>query len=124
MIDSGDWQTEPQPKLPESYSKYKVLYRIGFQYQGFKFLGEYLKGTIDKHPIWFIKPFVKEFDNIIVFSDIIKSSKKWQRNIYDITINNDRIKKILNNFRENNIFYSDDLTGTDFKQAIDFSIRR
>ena len=67
----------------------------------------------------------KEFkDNILVFTDIVKLNKKYQRNIYDITINNDRIKNILSTFREGNIFYSTDLCGTDFKQAIDFSIRR
>lgn len=122
MIDSGDWQTESQPKLPKSYSEYKVIFRVGFYYQGFKFLGEYLKG--DKNPIWFVKPFNKEFDNLLVFSDIIKTDRKWQRNIYDLTFKNEGIQKVLNNFRESNVFYSDDLTGTDFKNAIDFQIRR
>lgn len=122
MIDSGDWQTEAQPKLPKSYAEYKVLFRVGFYYQGFKFLGEYLKA--DKNPIWFVKPFSKEFDNLLVFSDIIKTDRKWQRNIYDLTFKNEGVQKVLNNFRESNIFYSDDLTGTDFKNAIDFQIRR
>ena len=38
MIDSGTWQSRPQPKLTESKNKYKILYRIGFQYKGFRFL--------------------------------------------------------------------------------------
>ena len=71
-----------------------------------------------------MKPFNKEFDNLLVFSDIIKTDRKWQRNIYDLTFKNEGIQKVLNNFRESNIFYSDDLTGTDFKNAIDFQIRR
>lgn len=74
--------------------------------------------------MWFVKPFNKEFDNLLVFSDIIKTDRKWQRNIYDLTFKNEGIQKVLNNFRESNIFYSDDLTGTDFKNAIDFQIRR
>jgi len=74
--------------------------------------------------VWFVKPFNKEFDNLLVFSDIIKTDRKWQRNIYDLTFKNEGIQKVLNNFRESNIFYSDDLTGTDFKNAIDFQIRR
>lgn len=101
-----------------------MLFRIGFYYQGFKFLGEYIKSQKENNPVWFIKPYNKEFDKILVFSDIITTSKYYQRNIYDITIKNDRIQKILNNFRESNVFYSDDLTGTDFKNAIDFSVRR
>jgi hypothetical protein len=31
---------------------------------------------------------------------------------------------LYNTFRENNIFYSDDLCGTDFKQVIDFEIKK
>ena len=38
MIDSGTWQSRPQPKLTESKNKYKILFRIGFQYKGFRFL--------------------------------------------------------------------------------------
>lgn len=71
-----------------------------------------------------MKPYNKEFDNLLVFSDIIKTDRKWQRNIYDLTFKNEGIQKVLNNFRESNVFYSDDLTGTDFKNAIDFQIRR
>ena len=37
MIDSGEWQTDIQPKLPKSYKNYRVLFRFGFQYKTFKF---------------------------------------------------------------------------------------
>lgn len=126
MVDKGNWQTFPQPHLPKSYNKYKVLFRFGFQYQGFKFLCEYLldKET-NKNPIWFIYPFFKEFENkIIVFSDVIKVSKYWQRDIYNISIKNEKIRNLLMTFKENKIFYASDLCGTDFKQVIDFQIRR
>ena len=73
MIDSGSWQTFPQPHLPKSYKEYKVLFRFGFQYKGFKFICEYLVDRKTKNsPIWFIYPYIKEFSNkIIVFSDVI-----------------------------------------------------
>lgn len=123
MIDSGAWQTQPQPKLDKSKNLYKILYRIGFQYQGFRFLSDLL--TDDNNIFWFVYPYSKEFkDNIIIFSDEIKVKRNWQRDIYNVSIKNDRLRKILDTFRENQIFYSDDLTGTDFKQAIDFSIRK
>ena len=38
MINTGAWETSPQPQLPKSYKDYDVLYRFGFQYQNFKFL--------------------------------------------------------------------------------------
>lgn len=126
MIDSGAWQTYPQPHLPKSYNKYQVLFRFGFQYQGFKFLCEYLMDKeTEKEVCWFIYPYYKEFrKNLIVFSDIIKISKYWQRDIYNISIRNDKLRNLFMTFKENKIFYSSDLCGTDFKQVIDFSIRR
>lgn len=126
MIDSGSWQTFPQPHLPKSYKEYKVLFRFGFQYKGFKFLCEYLQDKEDYTNVcWFIYPYSKEFsDKLIVFSDIIKISNFWQRDIYNITIKNDKLKNLFMTFKENKIFYANDMTGTDFKQVIDFNIRR
>lgn len=126
MIDTGEWQTLPQPKLPKSKKEYKILFRIGFFYKNFKFLAEFLMDRETKDTCWFIFPYYKEFSKkLVVFSDMIKTNVLWQRNIYDITIRNDNLKKLfLTSFRESCIFYSDDLCGTDFKQAIDFDIRR
>lgn len=125
MINTGAWETHPQPHLPKSYNNYKILYRFGFQYQNFKFLCEYLINKEDKNPIWFIRPYYKEFSNkLIVFSDIIKVSKYWQRDIYNISIKNDKLRNLFMTFKENRIFYANDMTGTDFKQVIDFQIRR
>lgn len=126
MINTGAWETKPQPHLPKSYNNYECLYRFGFQYQGFKFLSDYLVDKEDrKNHCWFIRPFYKDFSNkIIVFSDVIKISKYWQRDIYNISIKNDKLKNLFNTFKENKIFYSSDLCGTDFKQVIDFQIRR
>ena len=125
MVDSGSWQTVPQPHLPKSLKDYKKIYTFGFQYKGFKFLCDYLKDIESKEVCWFIYPFYKDFsDKIIVFSDEIKISKYWQRDIYNPSFNNDGLKKLFGTFKENKIFYSDDLCGTDFKQVIDFIIRR
>lgn len=125
MLNKGTWQSDPQPHLPKSYNNYKVLFRIGFMYKEFKFLGELLKDNESKESCWYIYPYEKDFkDNLLIFTDIVKLNKKYQRNIYDITINNDRIRNALETFREGNIFYSTDLCGTDFKQAIDFNIRK
>ena len=125
MMNKGSWQSDPQPKLPKSKKEYKILYRIGFLYKDFSFLGEYLYDKEEKETVWFIYPYQKTFkNNLIIFSDVIKSSKRYQRNIYDLSFKNDKLSKILSSFREGQIFYSSDLCGTDFKQAIDFSIRK
>lgn len=123
MIDKGAWQTTPQPKLPKSYKNYSVVYRFGLCFKGFKFIAELLEDGEDL--IWFVYPFEKDFDNdIIVISDEIKTSSNWQRNIYNISIKNEKLQNLLNTFTEEKIFFSSDLCGTDFKQVIDFSIRR
>lgn len=125
MINTGAWETSPQPHLPKSYKYYNVLFRFGFQYQNFRFLSEYLMDKETKETCWFIKPYYKIFsDKIIVFSDIIKISRYWQRDLYNISIKNEKLKNLFMTFKENKIFYASDLCGTDFKQVIDFTIRR
>lgn len=125
MLNSGSWQVTPQPKLSKSIKEFKTLYKIAFCYQGFKFIGKLIQDIEDKNICWFIQPYEGDFtDDIIIFSDIIKTDRNYQRNIYDITIKNEKLKNIFSTFREGNIFYASDLCGTDFKQVIDFSIRR
>lgn len=126
MIDKGEWQTDIQPKLPKSYKAYNILFRFGFQYQSFKFICEYLVDKQEKKfPCWFIYPYNKNFgDKFIVFSDEVKISPYWQRDIYNITIKNEKLKHLFQSFREDKIFYSSDMCGTDFKQVIDFNIKR
>ena len=124
MINTGAWETKPQPHLQKSYTDFTKIFCIGFQYQGFRFLGDLLMDNDTKEICWFIKPYFKEFDDkTIVFSDLIKVSMFWQRDIYNITIPNDKLRKLCKTFREDIIFFSDDLTGTDFKQVIDFKIK-
>lgn len=124
MVDKGEWQADKQPKLPESYSNYKVVYRIGFLYQGFKFLAEYLTSN-KKEFVWFVKSYYKEFnDDLLVFSDEVRVSPYWNLNPYDNMIPNKKIKMLMDTFRESNIFYSDNLTGTDFKKVINFLIKK
>lgn len=78
-----------------------------------------------KESMFFIYPKNTEFKKgTLVISDTIKESSYWQRDIYNMNINNKNLKNLLASFRESNIFYSSDLCGTDFKQVIDFSIKR
>ena len=129
MIESGAWQTKPQPKI-ENIKDYKILFKVGFLFKGFKFIGQYMYNLVSRETIWYIYPYTRhEFKNkMLVFSDIVKNNMLWFRNPYEIVMNNKKVeskyKKLFDTFRESNIFYSDDLTGTDFKQAIDFSIKK
>lgn len=125
MINGGSWQSSPQPHLPKSYSDYEVLFRCMFLYKSFKFAAEYLLDKDGYETCWFIYPYNGKIDDkTIVFSDIIKVSKYWQRDIYNTDFNNQKLNDLFKTFRETNIFYASDLCGTDFKQAIDFTIRK
>lgn len=126
MIDKGAWQTQPQPHLPKSRKCYKMLFRCAFQYQSFRFIGEYLVDKDDRNnTCWFVYPKYTEIKKgTLVFSDTVKIDMLWQRDIYNISIPNNKLKLLFQTFRDGNIFYSDDLCGTDFKQVIDFDIRR
>lgn len=128
MMNDGSWQSNPQPHLPKSYKCYKVAFRFIFQYQSFRFISELLQDKEEKDKIcWFIYPMddKKEIKkNQLVISDKIDINPYWQRNIYDITLKSESLKNILSTFREDKIFYCNDLVGTDFKQVIDFTIRR
>lgn len=126
MIDKGNWQANPQPHLPKSIKEYNFIYRIGFLYQGFKFLADFL---IDKEDstkkVFFIYPYFKEFKkDLHIVSDIVNPSPYWHRDLYSIKTKSTRLQKVLEYFTEANIFYSNDLCGTDFKQVIDFNIKR
>ena len=125
MLNKGEWQSDPQPHLPKSYKEYKVLFRMMFIYQAFKFICELLMDNETKNVCWFIYPTESEPKNdIIVFSDMVKTSPYWQKDIYNPDIRNDKLRDLLKTFRESNIFYASDMCGTDFKQVIDFSIRK
>lgn len=125
MLNKGNWQSDPQPHLPKSYKAYKCLYRMVFFYKGHKFLAEYLKEKEGSECCWFIKPKYTEIKNkTLVFSDVVKTNKYWQRDIYNPLLKNDRLKKFLYEFRESQIFYASDLCGTEFKNSIDFDIRK
>ena len=80
---------------------------------------------ITKETCFFVYPKSTEFrENTIVFSDQVKVNKYWQRDIYSNSIANKNLQNLFSKFRESNIFYSSDLCGTDFKQVIDFSIKK
>lgn len=125
MLNKGSWQVDPQPHLSKSYNCYKMMFRMIFFYKSFKFIVEYLFDKETKDSCWYVYPYKGEIkNNIIVFSDQIRESRYWQRDIYNPLIKNKQIVDLLKTFKENRIFYASDSCGTDFKQAIDFEIRK
>lgn len=110
MINTGAWESAPQPHLPKSRKEYNSIFRFGFEYQGFRFLCDLLVDKLTKEDCFFIYPKKTDFYlKTIVFSDKVKISKYWQRDIYNISIENQKLKHLFSNFKENKIFYASDL---------------
>lgn len=125
MINNGSWQSDPQPHLPKSFNAYKSTLNVMFVYQDFKFVASYLFDKEENISVWFVKPYNGEInDHTIVFSDQVKTSPYWQRDIYNTEFPNKKINDVLKTFRESNIFFATDLCGTDFKQVIDFTLKK
>ena len=126
MIGSGEWMTTPQPHLPKSVNEYDKKFRLIFYFKHLKFIGELLLDKKLGDIAWFIYPYEGEIDDkTLVISDVIKPNRYYQRDIYNVDLNNEKLRFMLGKtFREGNIFYATDLTGVEFKQAIDFVIRR
>lgn len=125
MINKGSWQSDPQPHLPKSLNEYKSRFSFMFVYQDFKFACSYLQDKEEGLYVFFVKPYKGDIDDkTIVFSDQVKPSPYWQRDIYGTEFPNKALNDLFRSFREGIIFYATDLCGTDFKQVIDFTIRK
>ena len=125
MLNSGSWQSDPQPHLDKSINCYNVIIRCVFEYKGFRFLGSYMMDQETGEKVWFICDKHNDIKKgTFVFSDLVDQDSKTFRDPYTVKTKNKKMEMIFNDFRENKIFFSTDLTGTDFKQAIDFTIRR
>lgn len=124
MIDSGAWIVNSQPTI--EIQDYNSWLKFGFQFKGYKFICEVLTAKIKPNDfIFYIKPYYKDFsEKFIVFSDVIKPSIYWQTDIYNCNFRNQKLNNLLKDFKESKIFYCNDMTGTDFKQVINFAIRK
>lgn len=125
MLNNGSWQSDPQPHLDKSIKHYNVIFRCVFDYKGFRFLASYMQDMETGETVWFIcDKHTDILKGTFVFSDVVEQNNKTFRDPYSVNTRNKRVEYILNDFRENKIFYATDLTGTDFKQSIDFNIKR
>lgn len=125
--NKGAWENDPQPHLPESYNNYDIKFRMLFKYGSFMWIAEFLYDEETNNYCWYIYPYKgKISDDIIVISDEVRFDKHWFTSINSLLMSttNIALKRVLSTFTKNNIFYANDLCGTEFKHAIDFEIVR
>lgn len=120
MLNNGAWQADIQPVFRDRLKEYRVMFTVIFYFQDFTFLARYICKS--KNKIWYIVPKSTPIkDKTFVISDIINQSIYWRIEPYQFE--QQKIRMIMDTFRESNIFYSDYLTGTNFKKAINFTIK-
>lgn len=116
MITSGAWQSESQPHLQKSIKFYRIDYEIVVQFQNYKFLCQLLSDKKTNDLLWYVMPKTTEIKkDTRVISDCVNQSVLYTSKIIPIADGEILPFKIL---KDGNIFFSDNLTGTDFKNVL------
>lgn len=115
-ISKGEWETEEQPHIKGHRDDYKCIYSVVMKYDKSAFLCEFLQG-IDSPDLftWYVSPKTTPIQN----------NTRVVANSYNInplcTIGfiplNQNENIIFNMLKQGKVCYSDNLTGTEFKQC-------
>ena len=115
QIVSGEWDTVDVPKLPRKYYEYEKVYEILLKYQKFEFVIELLVEPKEGGTLCHIYPSTKRRKIYRVITDTFSDKP-------NITSKLDTKKKpeaiMANCFRLDKVCFSDNLTGSDFKNIM------
>lgn len=115
QILSGEWETEDVNKLPGKQSDYDWVYSMKVVYQDFKFMMNLLI-SVDGGKLVYIYPLTHDKDVQRVLSDEFSDNPLVSAKL---DLNKRAEKLIAECFRLNKVCYSDNLTGSDFKNVND-----
>ena len=115
QIVTGEWDTIDVPKLPRKQYEYEKVYEFLLQYQKFSFVVELLLEPVNGGKILHVYPYTgnRKINRIITneFSDLPNVTSKL-----DIS---KRVEQyIIDCFRLDKICYSDNMTGSDFRNVL------
>lgn len=111
QIITGEWDTKDMPKLPKKQSDYELLYELLVRYQKFTFCLQLLAEKSEGGLVVFVYPFngVRNIDRVITDEH---SDSIWVSAQLDTSR---RPEALINKcFKTGKVFYSDNLTGSDF----------
>lgn len=115
QITSGEWEVNDCPKLLKPYAFYNMLYEIDIQYGEFKYIMQLLSDGETGGTFVYIYPNTTGRKIRRVITNIFNVDPMITNGL------NPRIKAeclISECFRTGKVCYSDNLTGTDFKQIL------
>jgi len=115
MIKSGEWQSHKQRKLEHPFYEYRIIYTMVLEYDTHLFLMQFLRHESGSY-IWFVSrkttP-IKKGTRLI--SDNLIESELCTIGLIPL---NENETILFHYLKTGKIAYSDNLTGTEFKQAL------
>lgn len=115
QIISGEWDTIDVPKLPRKYYEYEKVYEILLRYQKFEFVIELLVEPKNGGALCHIYPSTKQRKIYRIITDVFSD-------LPNVTTKLDIKKKpeavMADCFRLDKVCFSDNLTGSDFRNVM------
>lgn len=116
-ISGTAWECEIQPHLPKPVECYRVLYELVVKKDDNLFLLQLLSDYKQAQNVtWYVQPKTTPIQKgTRVITDDFAIDPKWTLGFRPITVNEMKVFDLIKNGK---ICYSDNLTGTEFKQVI------
>lgn len=117
-ITKGAYEVQEQPHLPKSIVKYKVLYTLVMEYNNFKFLCQLLQDKDECNNVcWYVQPKTSEIkEGTRVISNKFSPDPLYTTNFRQAI--NENEARVLRMFNDDKVCFSDNLTGTEFKNIL------
>ena len=115
QITSGEWETDEMPKLLKPYEYYEMVYEVKISAGEFSYCLQLMYDTSNDGLFVYIYPLTKDRKILRLitneFSTDPLTSKGFMSNIKPEVL-------MAQCFKRNKVCYSDNLTGTDFRQVL------
>ena len=114
MINKGEWEQKQERKLENRKHEYEVLYTMVFRFYDHTYLMEFLSGPGGSH-VWYVSPKTTQIQpgTRIVSNTMIESDLTT----FGFVPISEKERLIFNLLKQGKVCFSDNLSGTEFKQA-------
>ena len=116
QITSGEWEVNDCPKLLKPYQYYQMLYEVSISYAEFSYIMQLLADGETGGYFVYIYPNTKNRKTLRKITNVFHADPMITNGL------NNKIRAeqvIAECFRSGKVCYSDNLTGTDFRQILD-----
>lgn len=118
-INGGEWETKEYQHL-DNFKAFEPVYNMVVNYKGNMFLcqfGKYKEDSANGY-IWYIQPKTSSIQpNTRVICDRVSSNSLYTTTLRGLTANEQFIFNLL---KAGEVVFSDNLTGTEFNQILDY----